>query len=162
MPRRGRKSAPGSMSGDGKRSVGHRPQATAPIGPSSTLYWEISLPYQLPEAHICAPHHEVRRTAIKIWLTLRSHSRTVLYRGAAMAQNPAPRRKAPWVGDIGISQGFWLVFRCPRTGLPLVSGVHTDRQTLSRVGHISVKVPCTHCKEVHLFAAGQGYLESEG
>jgi hypothetical protein len=59
-----------------------------------------------------------------------------------------------------MSRGARLFFTCPKTGLDLSSGIYTDLDTLARVGKLSVKVPCSHCGDVHTFAAKEGHLES--
>jgi hypothetical protein len=63
-------------------------------------------------------------------------------------------------GYARMSRGARLFFTCPKTGLDLFSGIYTDLDTLARVGKLSVKVPCSHCGDVHTFAAKEGHLES--
>jgi hypothetical protein len=58
-----------------------------------------------------------------------------------------------------MSRGARLFFMCPKTGLELSSGIYTDLDTLARVAGLSVKVPCSHCGDVHTFAAKEGHLE---
>jgi predicted RNA-binding Zn-ribbon protein involved in translation (DUF1610 family) len=51
-----------------------------------------------------------------------------------------------------------LVFTCPKTGRDIVSGIHTDRDSLSLVRQLPVSLFCPACGMVHRLTAKDGRL----
>jgi hypothetical protein len=51
-----------------------------------------------------------------------------------------------------------LIFTCPSTGRDIVSGIHTDLQSLSQVQQLPVSLFCPNCGKVHRLAAKDGRL----
>jgi hypothetical protein len=53
-----------------------------------------------------------------------------------------------------------LVFRCPRTGYPLDTGldIHIHRPSLQSVQPISLVVHCPHCDSRHIWKLADGWL----
>lgn len=51
-----------------------------------------------------------------------------------------------------------LVFTCPSTGRDIVSGIHTDLESLSHVQQLPVSLFCPNCGKVHRLAAKDGRL----
>jgi predicted RNA-binding Zn-ribbon protein involved in translation (DUF1610 family) len=51
-----------------------------------------------------------------------------------------------------------LVFTCPYTGRDIVSGIHTDLQSLSHVQQLPVSLFCPNCGKVHRLSAKDGRL----
>jgi predicted RNA-binding Zn-ribbon protein involved in translation (DUF1610 family) len=51
-----------------------------------------------------------------------------------------------------------LVFTCPSTGRDIVSGIHTDVESLSHVRQLPVSLFCPNCGKVHRLVAKDGRL----
>jgi predicted RNA-binding Zn-ribbon protein involved in translation (DUF1610 family) len=51
-----------------------------------------------------------------------------------------------------------LVFKCPSTGRDIISGINTDRESLSHVQQLPVSLFCPNCGKVHRLVAKDGRL----
>ena len=51
-----------------------------------------------------------------------------------------------------------LVFTCPSTGRDIVSGIHTDLESLSHVQQLPVSLYCSACGKIHRLSAKDGRL----
>jgi predicted RNA-binding Zn-ribbon protein involved in translation (DUF1610 family) len=51
-----------------------------------------------------------------------------------------------------------LVFTCPSTGRDIISGIHTDLESLSHVRQLPVSLFCPNCGKVHRLVAKDGRL----
>jgi len=52
-----------------------------------------------------------------------------------------------------------LAFACPASGEEFVSGIHTDEQSLARVGQLPVRLQCPICGRTHQLIAKNGHLK---
>jgi hypothetical protein len=53
-----------------------------------------------------------------------------------------------------------LLFTCPKTRLPVPTGVATDVQGLRRSWALKLKLSCPHCGQDHELAVRDTYLEA--
>jgi hypothetical protein len=51
-----------------------------------------------------------------------------------------------------------LIFTCPSTGRDIISGIHTDLESLSHVRQLPVSLFCPNCGKVHRLVAKDGRL----
>jgi transcription elongation factor Elf1 len=51
-----------------------------------------------------------------------------------------------------------LIFRCPRSGKTIKTGIETDEYTLVAVRSLSMQVRCEHCGREHAFEIREGEL----
>jgi hypothetical protein len=51
-----------------------------------------------------------------------------------------------------------LIFTCPSTGRDIISGIHTDLESLAHVRQLPVSLFCSNCGKVHRLVAKDGRL----
>jgi hypothetical protein len=60
----------------------------------------------------------------------------------------------------GAAASMLLPFRCPKTRLLMTTKVNTDSASLAKMWHVTMKIVCSYCGDVHRFRVRDAYTDA--